>query len=91
LAESIGRTRANRGKEPNFTSPLPGRNPLSIPGHPTINGYTAKGILKVLEADLDCMEDLLDAEEEKQKKIKNENPEGISSTAVCEDSDSGGT
>jgi hypothetical protein len=89
FAESVGRQRTNRGKEPTYISVLPGRNPLSIPGHPTLKGFTAKSILKVLAADLDCWEDLLDAEEKKQKeKKRNANPTGIPPRAIRKNRDS---
>jgi len=58
LAESVGRRLTNRGKEPTYVSILPGRNPLSIPGHAKLKGFTVKSILKVLSADLDCWEEL---------------------------------
>jgi hypothetical protein len=82
FAESVGRTRANRGKEPTYVSILLGRNPLSIPGHSTINGFTAKAIIKVLEADLDVWESLVEEEEKKKHDAT-----GISPTAVRKSGD----
>lgn len=90
FAGSVGRNLSNRGKEPTYVSVLPGRNPLSIPGHTDIKGFTAKSILKVLEADLDQWEDLLDAEEKKQKeKERHENPTRIPPTAIRKNRDTG--
>ena len=92
FAKSCGRSRANRGKEPTYVSSLPGRNPLSIPGHSTIKGFTVKSILRVLEADLDCWEDLLDTQEKgKKEETTNENNKRIPPTAIRKDRDSGGT
>lgn len=65
LARSLGRKRANRGKEPTWINEeLPERRPLSIPNHSTdVNRFTAKSILDQLEADLDRYEELLESPE----------------------------
>lgn len=53
LARRLGRERHNRGNEPTYVHEvLPGRYPLSIPGHQVIKKYTAKRILDVLEEDI---------------------------------------
>src|SRR5689334_8412796 len=61
LARSLGRKRANTGKEPTWISEeLPDRRPVSIPSHPgDLNRFTARGILDQLEGDLDRYEELL--------------------------------
>lgn len=59
LAKALGRKRHPRGKEPTWVSEeLPGRPPLSIPGHPgDLNKHTARAILDQLEEDLDELEE----------------------------------
>ena len=84
FAESCGRRESNRGKEPTYVSVLPHRNPLSIPGHTKLKGFTVKSILKVLAADLDCWEEIADREE----KRKQNDSKGISPTALRKDRDS---
>ena len=89
LAKRIGRSRdTSRGKEPTYVSVLPRTTPLSIPGHPTINPYTANAILDVLEADLDRWQELAEQMESKEK--QDEKRAGLPQTAVREDRDSGG-
>jgi hypothetical protein len=66
FAESVGRRLSNRGKEPTYVSILPGRNPLSIPGH-KLKGFTVKSILRTLDADLDCWERQIELREKGQK------------------------
>lgn len=58
FAESCGRSLSPRGKHPTYESVLPNRNPLSIPGHKSLKGFTVKAILKVLEADLNSWEEM---------------------------------
>jgi hypothetical protein len=66
FAGKVGRTRdTTRGKEPTYVSVLPELRPVSIPGHPTINPFTAGSILDVLEHDLDKWEELLESRENK--------------------------
>jgi hypothetical protein len=62
LAEALGRTRSNRGKEPTYVSSLlPNSKPISIPDHPgSLNKYTAGNILDSLEQDIFNLEELLD-------------------------------
>jgi hypothetical protein len=69
FAGQLGRQQdSSRGKEPTYiSSAFPNSNPLSIPGHRTINPYTANAILDSLEVDLDRWEDLLDTQEQKGK------------------------
>jgi hypothetical protein len=61
FARALGRTRADRGKEPTFVSTfLPRSRPLSIPHHSaTLKVGTASNILDQLEQDLDDLEELL--------------------------------
>jgi hypothetical protein len=67
FAQRVGRRPdTSRGKEPTYVSVFPQQNPLSIPGHSTINPFTALKILDVLEADLDKWEDLLEEQERKE-------------------------
>jgi len=67
FAGKVSRKRdTSRGKEPTYISlQFPELRPLSIPGHPTINSYTAVAIIDSLEADLDRWEDLLESQEKK--------------------------
>jgi hypothetical protein len=66
LANSLGRQLAKRGKHPTYVSVLiPGSNPLSIPGHPTIKTITAMSILDDLEVDIDRFTEMLDEQERK--------------------------
>jgi hypothetical protein len=66
LARSLGREKAKRGKHPTYVSTLVARNPISIPGHPTIKPRTAASILDELEADINALWDLLDEQERKK-------------------------
>ena len=67
LAKSLGRVKSKRGKHPTYVSTLMAtRNPLSIPGHPTIKTGTACGILDELESDVDELSALLDEQEQKR-------------------------
>jgi len=72
FATKLGRSLANRGKEPTYKSNIPGRRPLSIPGHRKVNPYTASSILDDFEADLDALEDIEEQriENEKQNRGK---------------------
>jgi len=64
LAKSLGRKLDKRGKHPTYVSELmPTRNPISIPGHPTIKAGTALNILDELEADIDGLSAMLDEPE----------------------------
>src|ERR1700727_314649 len=74
FAGRVGRTRdLTRGKEPTYKNfRFPSLNPLSIPGHPTINPFTANSILDVLESDLDRWDDWLEEEEKKKAREKKE-------------------
>ncbi len=58
LAQSIGRSRHKRGKEPTFV--MNGRPPLTIPHHRRISKYTVANILDQLEEDLDYLEEMAD-------------------------------
>jgi hypothetical protein len=88
FAGKVGRFRdTTRGKEPTYTSIIPGVRPLSIPGHPTINPHTADAILDVLEADIDRWEESLKTEE----KEPDEDSKGLPRTTVRKDRDSNGT
>jgi hypothetical protein len=70
FAGKVGRRLdGSRGKEPTYVSTaFPNLNPLSIPGHPKINPFTADNIMDILEIDLDAWEDHLEKES-----LKNEN------------------
>ena len=59
LANSLGRTRYKRGKEPTYVSTeLPGARPISIPNHPgALYKHTAGNILDQLEQDLQMLEE----------------------------------
>jgi hypothetical protein len=66
LAKSLGRKKSKKGKHPTYESTLmPSRNPLSIPGHPTIKPGTARSILDELDADADGISALLDEQEKR--------------------------
>lgn len=62
IAASLGREKADRGKEPTWVSRLmPGRNPVSIPNHPgALKRFTAGNILDQLEEDIDLLEEHLE-------------------------------
>jgi hypothetical protein len=62
FAQKLGRYPANRGKEPTFKSNLPGRRPISIPGHRKVNPFTASSILDDFEEDIDALEEQLEAQ-----------------------------
>src|SRR5436309_11340066 len=68
FAGKVGRKQdRSRGKEPTYVSvAFPELNPLSIPGHKTVNPYTADSIMDIFEADLDKWEDSLDQQEAKE-------------------------
>ena len=55
FAGKLGRQRdTSRGTEPQWVTDLiPGSRPISIPGHRTINPYTAESIMDRFEEDLD--------------------------------------
>jgi len=61
FAESLSRMKREAStRHPMYDSPLPGRPPLSIPGHRgSVAKWTAKTILDVLERDIDAWEDQL--------------------------------
>ena len=58
LAEALGRKMAKRGKEPTWVnSKFRHLRPISIPRHSgDLNKYTARGILRQLEEDLELLE-----------------------------------
>lgn len=65
IAKQLGREKVNRGKEPTWESPLPGRPPLSIPHHGggrDIPIGTRNSILDFLEDDVFVLQDILDQE-----------------------------
>jgi hypothetical protein len=65
LAGSLGREKSKKGRHPTYESIImPERNPLSIPGHPTIKPRTAKSILADLEADA---QEILDRLEQRER------------------------
>ncbi len=71
LARSLGREKdKKRGKHPTYVSTLLKRNPISIPGHPTIKPRTAGSILDELAADIDALWALLDEQERKNANKK---------------------
>jgi hypothetical protein len=58
LAEAIGRTLSNRGKEPTYIhEELISRRPISIPNHPTLSIGVKNNILDDLDGDLDAYEE----------------------------------
>lgn len=61
LAQALGRTRFNRGKEPTYVKP--GRPPLTIPAHGTLKVGTAASIVNQLEEDLLLLEEAEQLEE----------------------------
>lgn len=64
IAQQLGRTKVNRGKEPTWESELPGRPPLSIPHHGgrDIAIGTRNSILDFLEDDVMALQEILDQE-----------------------------
>jgi hypothetical protein len=86
FAGKVGRKLSGlRGKEPTYVSiPFPHLNPLSIPGHPTINPFTAENIMDILETDLDAWEDLLEKES-----LKNENSKKLPPATIRTDRNTG--
>jgi hypothetical protein len=60
FAAKLGRRRRASGGEPQWMSDEPGVRPISIPGHKTINRFTAGSILDAFEADLDRLEEQID-------------------------------
>ena len=64
IANQLGRTKVNRGKEPRWESDLPGRPPLSIPHHGgrDIAIGTRNSILDFLEDDVMTLQEILDQE-----------------------------
>jgi hypothetical protein len=87
FAKKVGRfLNPHRGKEPTYVSVLPNKNPLSIPGHSTVNPYTADAILDVLEADLDSWQAIVEQQEK-----KDEDPEGLSKGTIRTNRDPGNT
>lgn len=64
-AESLGRRRSKRGKEPTYVSePFPDLRPLSIPSHPgTLKRFTAASILDQLDEDVIRWEEMLESDE----------------------------
>jgi hypothetical protein len=64
IANQLGRTKVNRGKEPTWESDLPGRPPLSIPHHGgrDIAIGTRNSILDFLEDDVMALQEILDQE-----------------------------
>lgn len=88
FAKRVGRgPDTSRGKEPTYVSVLAGTRPLSIPGHPTINPYTAESILDHLEADLDIWEGLAEAAEAEEEN-KNEKGKELPSAPIRKSRDS---
>lgn len=89
FAGKVGRKEdRSRGKEPTYVSTaFPELNPLSIPGHKTVNPYTADSIMDTFEADLDRWEDRLEEEERKT----NDNSKQIPGKTIRKGSHSGGT
>jgi hypothetical protein len=84
LAKRLGRRLDNRGKHPMYVSDLfPSARAISIPGHPTINSYTAEQILDDLELDLVKLEELHEQEEAEE----NEHPKRLPETTLRKDSD----
>lgn len=64
LAESLGRRRFNRGKEPTYVSePFPDLRPVSIPSHRTLKRFTAVGILDQLDEDIFRWEESLELDD----------------------------
>lgn len=60
FAQALGRERIKRGGEPTYVSALlPYSRPISIPGHPTVNKFTAGNILDALEQDILALEEKL--------------------------------
>lgn len=58
IAQKLGRKRHKRGKEPNWVSEiLLDSFPISIPGHGSLNKFTARNILDRLEQDVDAIEE----------------------------------
>jgi hypothetical protein len=59
FAESLGRVRSERGKEPTYVSIyFPHHSPISIPGHArSLYRFTAGNILDALEQDLVALEE----------------------------------
>jgi hypothetical protein len=60
FAAKLGRRRRASGGEPQWVSDAQGVRPISIPGHKTINRFTAGSILDAFEADLDRLEEQFD-------------------------------
>lgn len=60
FAKKLGRQRRPKGRgEPQWVSKItPSARPVSIPGHKSINAYTASAILDCFENDLDQLEEL---------------------------------
>jgi hypothetical protein len=90
FAGKLGRTRdTSRGKEPTYVSLyFPELRPLSIPGHKSVNAFTANAILDALEVDLNKLEAWVDEQEAKEK---NENAKGLPPTTIRSDTDPGRT
>lgn len=87
LAKKLGRRLdPNRGKHPMYVSDLlPNRRGgISIPGHPTINSYTAVEILDDLEVDLVMLIELVQKEDSKHG-----NRKALPAAIVRSDRDSG--
>jgi hypothetical protein len=88
FAGKIGRKRDSmRGKEPTYVSTaFPELNNLSIPGHPTINPFTADSIMDVFEADLDRWESWVEQQESKE----NENTKKLPPATIRKNRNSSG-
>lgn len=84
LATQLGREKSKKGKHPTYENPLlPTRNPVSIPGHPTIKAMTAMSVLDELDADIDEFFEALEA----QERAKNANRKQLPSATVHQDFD----
>lgn len=69
MAESLGRRRDKRGKEPTYVSDLlPTSRPITIPSHPgTLAFGTARSILDRFEEDIFELEDQLQSSNEEDE------------------------